>query len=123
MPVILEPGIGPALAVSVDGEENPALPVLLSVLLKDGATMEGVSVPIQGADGKTSGDGAMDVGPVGLPGCVVPRAPESKASVDGEPDDEVVDDGVEPHTLKAFGVPDVDIPDAAGMPDTPVEPP
>jgi hypothetical protein len=76
MPVILEPGIGPALAVSVDGEENPALPVLLSVLLNDGAIREGASAPIQGVDGKMSGDGATDVVPVGLPGCVAPRALE-----------------------------------------------
>ena len=54
------------------------------------------------------------------PGCVAPGALLLNVSVDTALD--VVDDGIEPHTVETLEVPNVGAPDVACIPDIAVEP-
>jgi hypothetical protein len=104
------------------------VPAVSTVVLNEGATNEGVSTPMQGANGRMSGDGVADAT---LPGCVAPGTLLPKAGVDAELDDDVVDDGIEPvvdggvelHPLETADIAGVAAPDMPAMPAGPLEPP
>ena len=101
------------------------MPAVLTVVLKEGATNEELSAPMQGASGRMSGDGVADAT---LPGCVAPGALVPEVGVDAALDvvddgiEPVVDGGVEPHTVETADIAGVAAPDMPATPDGPLDP-
>ena len=123
MPLILEPGIRPALAVVLVEDELPMPPGLPS----EGAIRAGLSAPMQGTDGTVLGDVTAGVGPIGsavplLPSCVAPRGLLTRATADASFDDEAPVGAVEQVTETPES-PVVDTPDIGDNPDRAVSPP
>jgi hypothetical protein len=122
MPLIVEPGIRPALAVALLEEELPMPPVLPS----EGTIRAGLSAPMQGAR-TVPGDVRAGVDPIGsavplLPSCIAPRGLLTLATADASFDDEAPIVAVEQATETPES-PDVDTPDIGENPDRAVSPP
>jgi hypothetical protein len=123
MPLIVEPGIRPALAVALVEEELLMPPVLP----REGAIRAGLSAPMQGADGTVPGDVTAGVDPIGsavplLPSCIAPRGLLTLATADASRDDEAPIVAAEQATETPES-PDVDTPDIGDNPDRAESPP